>query len=204
MMRAEIDRQLSRIAAEARQTMREQHDDAAVSQLVVARTRELLRTADLDDHLHICDTAQHLLLTLGLDDDDAADAGDEPPSADVGLQLLDDPFDVDAFLPPMEAAEAVGQGAELSVASTCAPVAVESDRRAEAKPVDEAVLRQGLTDRQLATLDTMSQFGWTLRFVRRPMFLPPIPVAFDRNRQRYVVIEPDGGVDEDPGLAIRD
>ena len=231
MMRAEIDRQLSRIAAEARETLREHQDDAAVSQLVVARTRELLRTADLDDHLHICDTAQHLLLTLGLDDDDADnDADDEqgrennpppsvfddpdliravqlvdgPPPADVGLELLDDPFDVDAFLPSEESAHADGQHAGTSTASDCAPVPVESDRRAGSSPVDEAALRRGLTHRQLATLDTMSQFGWTLRFVRRPMFLPPIPVAFDRNRQRYVVIEPDGSVDEDPGLTIRD
>src|SRR5690606_29307281 len=208
MMRAEIDRQLSRIAAEARETLREHHDDAAVSQLVVARTRELLRTADLDDHLHICDTAQHLLLTLGVDDDDADDEQmpegnpsasvfddpdliravqlvDGPPPADVGLQLLDDPVDIDAFLPTEEDAEANGQGADAPATSTCAPVPVESDRRAECRPVDEAALRRGLTHRQLATLDTMSQFGWTLRFVRRPMFLPPIPVAFDRNRQRY-------------------
>ena len=205
MMRAEIDRQLSRIAAEARESLREHHDDAAVSQLVVARTRELLRVAELDDHLHICDTAQHLLLTLGVDDDDdgEAAAGEAPP-VDVGLQLLDDPFDVDAFLPSEEGAGAAGQAADTSAASACTPVPVERDRREGSSPADEAALRRGLTDRQLATLDTMSHFGWTLRFVRRPMFLPPIPVAFDRNRQRYVVIEPDGSVDEDPGLAIRD
>src|SRR5690606_23779151 len=142
------------------------------------------------DHLHICDTAQHLLLTLGLDDDDAADAGDEPPSADVGLQLLDDPFDVDAFLPPMEAAEAGGQGAELSVASTCAPSAVPPVGPAKASRVDEAALRRGLTHRQLATLPTRSQSGWPLRLGPSPMFLPPFPVGFDRSRQRHVVIEP--------------
>ena len=72
MMRDQIDLQLARIAAEARQVLRESGDDTVVSQLVVTRTRELLRSADLDDHLHICDTAQHLLLTLGLDDDEVA------------------------------------------------------------------------------------------------------------------------------------
>src|SRR5690606_11837449 len=204
MMRAEIDRQLSRIAAVARETLRERQDDAAVSQLVVARTRELLRIAELEDHLHICDAAQHLLLTLGLDDDDDADDADGQAPAEVGLVLLDDPFDVDAFLPQEEGAEADAQGMDASTAPTCAPVPVEADRRSDSSPADAAALRRGLTQRQLATLDTMSQFGWTLRFVRRPMFLPPIPVAFDRNRQRYVVIEPDGSVDEDPGLTIRD
>ena len=204
MMRDQIDRQLARIAAEAREVLRESGDDAAVSQLVVARTRELLRSTDLDDHLHICDSAQHLLLTLGMDDDD-----DATPPGDAGLQLLEDPFDVDAFLPPdaepsPDEPGGGAAGADTQAAATECPVPVERDRRGGSEGASELALRQGLTQRQLATLDTMSSFGWTLKFVRRPMFLPPVPVAFDRNRQRYVVIEPDGSVDEDQGLVIRD
>lgn len=230
MMRDQIDLQLARIAAEARQVLRENGDDAVVSQLVVTRTRELLRSADLDDHLHICDTAQHLLLTLGLDDDDdtpspgvlddpdlirAVQLRDGPPPQDAGLELLEDPFDVDAFLPPEAEPEREESGGSAdamvveAAPAVCTPVPaeqapIENDRRSDAQAANDAVLRQGLTQRQLATLDTMSHFGWTLKFVRRPMFLPPVPVAFDRNRQRYVVIEPDGSVDEDHGLVIRD
>ena len=226
----QIDLKLTRIAAEARQGLRANHNSSAVSQLVISRTRDLLRAAPLEHHLHICDTAQHLLLTLGLDDDDDDDDDtpsssvlddpdlirvvqlcNGPPPADVGLQLLDDPFDVDAFLPadaepPRDQPHGNTAEAVMEKPAVCTPVRVEREheRRRDTEASIDVGLRRGLTDRQLATLDTMSHFGWTLRFVRRPMFLPPIPVAFDRNRQRYVVIEPDGGVDEDPGLVIRD
>lgn len=65
-------------------------------------------------------------------------------------------------------------------------------------------MKAELTPQQLATLATMEQFRWTLKFVRRPMFLPPIPVVFDRGRKRYAVLEPDGAINENPGFGIRD
>lgn len=77
-------------------------------------------------------------------------------------------------------------------------------RRANGDTVEMAELKAGLTPEQLATLATMEQFRWTLKFVRRPMFLPPIPVVFDRGRQRYAVLEPDGSINENPGFKIRD
>ena len=142
LLRDQIDLQLTRIAAEARQSLLANRGDSAVSQLVISRTRDLLRTAPLEHHLHICDTAQHLLLTLAVDDDeDAPSTGvlddpalirmvqlcNGPPPADVGLQLLDDPFDVDAFLPKeaelRHAAADAGNGAAMEAATAeCAPV----------------------------------------------------------------------------------
>ena len=58
-------------------------------------------------------------------------------------------------------------------------------------PLDPGVLRDGLTPGQLKALQTLEQFKWTLRFVRRPMFLDPVPVVFDRTGE-LGVIEPDG------------
>lgn len=212
LQRAQIEAVLEDIATSALQRLRADPDDAGVSQLVVDRTRALLREVAIEHHLHICDTAQHLLLTLGVDDDDGEDGQEErddvvPPLPDVGLQLLDDPFDVDSFMPPGTAEDpqrAMPEFVPEAEPAACPPVALEQERRGEAEGPDDVALRRGLTRKQLATLDTMSNFGWTLRFVRRPMFLPPIPVAFDRNRDRYVVVEPDGSVDEDPGLQVRD
>lgn len=66
-----------------------------------------------------------------------------------------------------------------------------------------AELRKGLTREQLDALHTLEQFGWTLEFVRRPLFQLPVPVVFDRKRQRFVVLEPDGSLNENPGFAIR-
>ncbi len=77
-------------------------------------------------------------------------------------------------------------------------------RRVSADSVEMTQLKAGLTPRQLGTMATMEQFGWTLKFVRRPMFMPSIPVVFDRGRQRYAVIEEDGSINEDPGFKIRD
>jgi len=62
---------------------------------------------------------------------------------------------------------------------------------------------EGLTPAQQKTLSTLRQFHWTLRFVRRPMFRDPVPVVFDRANNRFVVIEPDGTVNENPGITLR-
>jgi len=67
-----------------------------------------------------------------------------------------------------------------------------------------SLLKAGLTPEQLATLSAMEQFRWSLKFVRRPLFLAPIPVVFDRARQRYAVIELDGSINENPDFDIRD
>lgn len=65
-------------------------------------------------------------------------------------------------------------------------------------------LREGLTPQQLATLKMSEQFGWTLEFVRRPMFMAPMPVMFDRERTRFVLLEADGTINENPGFTLRD
>ena len=76
--------------------------------------------------------------------------------------------------------------------------------RRQAALRDAAALRAGLTPSQLKALDTLEQFRWTLRFVRRPMFQDPIPVVFDREGKRYAVLEADGTLNETPGFKIRD
>jgi len=78
-----------------------------------------------------------------------------------------------------------------------------TERRRNAEPDPEA-LRSGLTPGQLAALETLEAFKWTLRFVRRPMFQDPIPVVFDRHGERWAVLEPDGSLNESPGFRLRD
>lgn len=67
-----------------------------------------------------------------------------------------------------------------------------------------AELRAGLTPAQRQAVETLEHFGWQLRFVRRPLFRDPIPVLFDRNGERYVVLQPDGTLDESQTLTLRD
>jgi hypothetical protein len=66
-----------------------------------------------------------------------------------------------------------------------------------------ARLRSGLTESQQATLDTLEQFRWTLGFVRRPMFGAPMPVVFHPDGKRFAVLEPDGTINEAPGIRLR-
>ena len=76
--------------------------------------------------------------------------------------------------------------------------------RRQSGDLDTAALRAGLTPAQLNALGTLEHFGWTLRFVRRPMFRDPIPVLFARDGKRFVVLRADGTLDEKPDLVIRD
>ncbi|KAF1686364.1 hypothetical protein B1992_08435 [Pseudoxanthomonas broegbernensis] len=76
------------------------------------------------------------------------------------------------------------------------------ERRAP-PPADPAAARAGLTPAQLNTLEAMEIFRWRLAFVRRPMFMAPIPVLFDADNTRYVVIQEDGSLDEHPTLKLR-
>ena len=80
---------------------------------------------------------------------------------------------------------------------------VARERRAQQALADAAKLREGLTPAQLATLATMEQFQWELRFVRRPLFLDPVPVLFSRDGKRIAVLGADGSIDENPGFKIR-
>ena len=219
LLKEQIDALLESMETSARRRHRENPGDPALAQDLVAQTKALLRTVELEHHLHICDHVQHLLLTMDVDER-ADDREPAPPvmriqhaaSAcggvpELGIPLLDDPFDLDAYACDVPAANLepdgeVADGSEVTEAGLPAPPPVRDERRAGRRP-DQAQLREGLTASQLATLDTMAVFGWTLEFVRRPMFLPPQPVAFDRNRQRFVVVDADGHAHEDPSVRIR-
>lgn len=78
-----------------------------------------------------------------------------------------------------------------------------AERRSTASTQDADALRAGLTPAQLMTLEALEIFQWRLAFVRRPLFRAPVPVLFDREDTRYVVIEEDGTLDEQPTLQLR-
>ena len=78
------------------------------------------------------------------------------------------------------------------------------ERRRQAPPTPAEALRVGLTPAQKVTLEALEIFRWRLAFVRRPLFQPPIPVLFDKDDTRHVVILEDGTLDEHPTLKLRD
>jgi len=99
-------------------------------------------------------------------------------------------------------ANTVVAGPWSSTGSTKPPRTPE--RRKRASVADPVSLRDGLTPAQLTTLEAMEIFRWRLAFVRRPLFQPPIPVLFDKDDTRHVVIREDGTLDEHPTLKLRD
>ena len=78
----------------------------------------------------------------------------------------------------------------------------ELERRS-AEQAASAKLRALLNEEQRVTLMELERFGWELKFVRRPMFQPSIPVVFDGDRKTYAILEPDGTLNENPGFEIR-
>ena len=79
----------------------------------------------------------------------------------------------------------------------------DPERRKVLTAQDQVTLRAGLTPEQLDVLVTLEHFGWTLRFVRRPIFQNPIPILFSPDGTRFVVLEADGAVNDNPGFKIR-
>ena len=77
------------------------------------------------------------------------------------------------------------------------------ERRKPITEQDQVALRNGLTPAQLEALATLEQFRWKLKFVRRPMFQDPIPVVFSPDGSRFIVLEGDGAINENPGFKVR-
>ena len=60
-----------------------------------------------------------------------------------------------------------------------------------------------LTRDQSVALRKVENFGWTLAFVRQPLFETAIAVVASPDRQRYAVLESDGELNMNPQIVIR-
>ena len=64
-------------------------------------------------------------------------------------------------------------------------------------------LRGELNEAQRDTRAELERYGWQLKFIRRPIFQPSIPVVFDGDRKTFAILEPDGTLNEKPMFDIR-
>lgn len=60
-----------------------------------------------------------------------------------------------------------------------------------------------LTDEQRFELRRYEQFGWTLAFVRHPMFDGPTPVLKDADSGTFALLEADGSLNHDHHIQLR-
>jgi hypothetical protein len=78
-----------------------------------------------------------------------------------------------------------------------------NDKRGRDAERSRREMRSDLNAAQLDTLGDLERFGFVLKFVRRPMFQPSIPVVFDTELKTYAILEIDGTLNENPPFVIR-
>lgn len=78
----------------------------------------------------------------------------------------------------------------------------ESERRKD-ESRSTRDMRAELNDAQRDTLSELERYGWQLKFIRRPIFQPSVPVVFDGDRKTYAVLEKDGELNDHPPFDIR-
>jgi hypothetical protein len=76
------------------------------------------------------------------------------------------------------------------------------DRRTHRKLTQDEV-KDLLNSKQLATLQESQCFGWRLKFIRRPLFLNPVPVLYNTRFGYIGILEPDGQINVKPELEVR-
>lgn len=56
---------------------------------------------------------------------------------------------------------------------------------------------------QIATLQEVEGFGWELRYVRRPLFMEPVPILYNPVMDCYAVMDIEGCVNRSVEVALR-
>ena len=79
---------------------------------------------------------------------------------------------------------------------------VLKDKRASEVPVPEN-LGDYLNEHQLLALRKVEAFGWTLAFIRRPLFQDVVPVLVNDDGSKFGVLEEDGNINMQPDFPIR-
>lgn len=79
---------------------------------------------------------------------------------------------------------------------------MDNDKRDTQEAVPEN-LEQFLNEEQMHALDTIEQFGCTLKFVRRPVFQKTVPVLVGPDGETMGVIEENGCIVWDPNIDFR-
>lgn len=82
---------------------------------------------------------------------------------------------------------------------------IEMDRplRGDKSPIPRK-LQKYLNETQLNALGAIEKFGWTVAFVRRPLYMPPTVFMVNRAGKRYGILLEDGTLDQDVEMDVRE
>ena len=96
------------------------------------------------------------------------------------------------------------QGNRTGINNTHYQLVIDMDEnKRNGEPPIPDNLESLLNEAQLKALRGIRHFGWSLIFVRRPMFQDPVPVVVNADGDKYGVLEKDGKVNVEAGLEMR-
>lgn len=70
-------------------------------------------------------------------------------------------------------------------------------------PIPTDDMRAQLNEAQRQALSELELLGWSLKFVRMPMFQDPIPTIVSKDNGQIGLLDPDGKIVVDKGLTVR-
>lgn len=76
------------------------------------------------------------------------------------------------------------------------------DKRKGDKPIPDN-LQEHLNEVQRLALQRIENFGWRIKFVRRPLFQEVVIVIMDSQGDKIGVLEEDGRINLEPDIHIR-
>lgn len=76
------------------------------------------------------------------------------------------------------------------------------ERRKGTSPIPSG-LESYLNFSQMITLNEAEGFGWQLKYVRRPLFMEPVPILYNPDMDRYAVMDIDGCINRSIEVALR-
>ncbi|MCI0653596.1 MAG: hypothetical protein L0Y38_02070 [Methylococcaceae bacterium] len=77
------------------------------------------------------------------------------------------------------------------------------DRRSPA-PLSRQEMEDKLSMDQMISLNRLESFGWTLRFIRQPLFQDPVPVVIQGKGKAIGILEEDGKLNINVDIQVRD
>lgn len=80
---------------------------------------------------------------------------------------------------------------------------MNDEKRKGMKPIPPN-LSKYLNEDQMYELRTIENFGWSIKFIRRPMFQEPIVVVVGPDGKSIGILEKDGRLNLEPNIEIRD
>ena len=80
---------------------------------------------------------------------------------------------------------------------------MSEDKRKSGNPVPDDVANY-LNEAQQAVLHRIEGFGWSIKYIRRPLFLEPVVVVTSSDGSSIGILEEDGRLNMEPEIETRE